>query len=358
MTRDIMPGMAPSDLSSLRVLTSVLRWDYGKQSRGESSEQRFFVRNLEPLVGQLDSFWYDELLDDTARMNAELLAAVERTKPDIVFFCPFKDQITGATLREISKTSTTVAWFSDDQWRFDSYSKEYSTHFDVVVTTDPWSVGRYREIGREPILSQWAGDAADVALVERDEDFAYDTTFVGMKTPQRAWFVRKLAKLGAPVECFGHGWKNGRVTFDEMDEIFRTSRVNLNLSNSISMDIRQIFYSPKALAMTLIWKKHAEQIKGRHLELPAAGGFQLSYYVSGIEKYLVPGTEIALFHSVEDCARQIRHYLASPQERIAITRASYERAQREHTWTARLTDVLEAAAAHRAGARTAAGVSG
>src|SRR5690606_6160097 len=129
--------------------------------------------------------------------------------------------------------------------------KEYSKYFDVVVTTDPWSVGRYREIGREPMLCQWAGDAADIELVTRDEDFVLDTTFVGMKTPQRAWFIKKLGKLGAQVECFGHGWKNGRVSFDEMYEIFRTSRINLNLSNSISMDIRQIFYSPKALAMTL-----------------------------------------------------------------------------------------------------------
>jgi spore maturation protein CgeB len=338
-----MTALLP-DVGSLRVLTCVLRHDYGDPKRGESPEVQFFVRNLERVSEHVTSFWYDDFFGDMADMNRRLEETVLEARPDIVFFAPFKTQVEPETLARIRETATTVAWFADDQWRFDGYSREYSRHFDLVVTTDPWSVDRYRADGRRVLLSQWAADTNTKGPIEDDAEFRHDVTFVGQRTPHRDWFVKHLRKQGVPVECFGKGWKGRRISFAEMGEIFRTSRINLNLSNSVNYDIRQVFHSPKALAMTALHPKNVEQIKGRHFEIPGVGGFQLSYYVSALERYLRPGDEIAVFDSPGDCARQVTHFLGAPAERLAIARAGFERVQREHTWVRRMADILEAAA--------------
>lgn len=332
-----------STLQQLHVLTCVLRNDYGDPKRGESPEVHFFVRNLERVAGRVSSFWYDEYFDNLSDMNRLLVETVRAQRPDVVFFAPFRNQVSPAALAEIREIATTIAWFADDQWRYEEYSREYSAHFDLVVTTDPWSVGKYRSEGRRVLLSQWAGDSNDAGPVIGDDEYRHDVTFVGQKTPHRDWFVKYLRKKGIDVHCFGKGWGGARVSFKEMGEIFRTSRINLNLSNSVNHDIRQIFHSPRSLAMTLLHKKNVEQIKGRHFEIPGAGGFQLSYYVSALERYLVPGTEIAVFDSPADCVRQVEYFLTVDEDRRAIARAGYDRVQREHTWDHRMAEVLRAA---------------
>src|SRR4051812_26968256 len=70
--RSIMPAHA-SDISELRVLTCVLRNDYGDPKRGESPEVHFFVRNLERVAGTVTSFWYDEYFSDLVDMNHRLV---------------------------------------------------------------------------------------------------------------------------------------------------------------------------------------------------------------------------------------------------------------------------------------------
>ena len=58
-----------------------------------------------------------------------------------------------------------------------------------------------------------------------------------------------------------------------------------------------------------------EQIKARNFEIPLAGGFQLSNYVPGLEKYLKIGDEIAVYNTPEECAQQVEYYLANDEIR-------------------------------------------
>ena len=53
-----------------------------------------------------------------------------------------------------------------------------------------------------------------------------------------------------------------------------------------------------------------------------------------------PGTEVVAYHSLEECAEQIRYYLAHPAEREAIARAGQARTLRDHTYRQRMAEMV------------------
>lgn len=317
-----------------------MQWDYCDPARGPSPEKSWFYDNLRKLAPASDVFYYDEFVNDLPLLRRKLLERAEAFGPDLIFFVPYTDQFDPPFLDALKAKWPTCAWFGDDTWRFDSFSSKLAPHFTHVLTTDPFSLERYASIGVRPIVSQWAADPRPGLDPSPPEKYAYDVSFVGGKDPVRSWFVGRLASLGVKVECFGAGWPNGRVSFEEMDRIFRTSRINLNLSNSVPRDIRFVLGGPINLLKFLRSRKTAEQIKARNFEIPLAGGFQLSNSVPGLELYFDIGREIAVFNGADDCAARIVRYLADEPARAAIAAAGAARAAREHTYLSRLEKVL------------------
>ena len=77
------------------------------------------------------------------------------------------------------------------------------------------------------------------------------------------------------------------------------------------------------------------------------GGFLLTEWAEGLERYYTPGREIEVFHSLAELAEKIDYYLVRPAERDAIAQAGYERTCREHTYNQRLAEVLDFALCQR-----------
>ncbi len=326
-----------------KLLAVFLEFDYGSSSRGPSLERIYFYENLKNLVADIKVFWYDHYLNKIELLQKDLIAEAQNYKPDLIFFIPYTDQFTFETLAHLKNKYTTYAWFGDDQWRFESYSSKYAPYFSFVSTTDPWSVSKYKKIGISPILTQWAGQLTSKLTVKPGvpDKFKYDVTFVGGYNEFRGWFIKTLATRGVKVECFGSGWPNGRISFQEMEDIFRLSKINLNLSNSVTNDIRFICSGLRSFARWAISPKRNEQIKARNFEIPLAGGFQLSNYVLGLERYLEIGREIAVYTSPEECIQQIEYYLENEDQRRLIISNSFQRCVQEHTYFQRLEKILE-----------------
>lgn len=325
-----------------KILTVLMQWDYGDKSRGPSPEKFWFYDNFVGLIDKVEPLWYNEYLHDVPRLQQLLLEKAEKLNPDLIFFLPYTGQFQTGTLDLLRKKWPTCAWFGDDTWRFESYSSGLAPHFSFVCTTDPFSVGKYRKIGVEPILTQWAGQlhSAGPAALPPDK-YEYEVSFVGGENSVRRWFITRLKKMGIETACFGKGWTKGRISFEEMEHVFLKSRINLNLSNSATGNIGYLTGSLRNLASYFIARKTAEQIKARNFEIPLAGGFQLTNYVAGLERYLKIGEEAAVFSSPEECARQARYYLDNEDERLSILKAGHERAQKEHTYLSRLAKILE-----------------
>lgn len=324
-----------------RVLAVLCQYDYGVERRGPSLEQLHFLPALRRLAADVEPLWIDEAMRDRARLQRMLIDRADRYRPDLVFFMPTVDEFAIETLDALRRRYVTYAWFGDDQWRFDGYTSVYAPHYTRVSTTDPFSLQKYRAIGIEPIVTQWAGPRPDKPAAE-PEAYRYQISFVGGYNTYRDWFVRRLASGGVPVACFGSGWPNGRVTQEEMTSIFRSSRINLNMSNSVNPDVRFVAGALRNLYAYLRSPKRAEQMKARNFEIPLAGGFQLTNYVAGLEDYFAVGSEVAIYTTPEECLRQIGRYLEQEGLRQGVRVAGQQRAVRDHTYDRRLEDVLDA----------------
>lgn len=326
----------------MKIVPVFLRYGYGIKSRGDSLEYRGFCPVLKQIAEEVCPFWFDEYLDKREKLQKKVVEFIDDKNPDVVFFMLMKDEFSFNTLDYLKNRYTTINWFCDDQWRFENFTRYYAPHFSYAITTDKFALSKYKKIGYEnAILSQWASFGHLENLENDDISYKYDVSFVGMFSGYRKWIVKELLKRGIKVECFGYGWKNGIVSYKEMTEIFKTSKINLNISNSVSYDIRCVMSSIKSLrelaaALLKGSRKTAEQIKARNFEIPAFGGFQLSNYIPSLEDYFEVGKQIAVYISIEDLGLQIKYYLDNEKERKTIMIDGYKKAAKEHLYSHRL----------------------
>lgn len=326
----------------MTILYVNLEYDYGIKERGPNYiGQDGFLKNLINMGHKVKPFYYDPYLMDTDNLQLDLINTAKEEYPDLIWFDLYGHQFKIETFDILKSTYTTVCWFGDDTWRFEDFTKIYAPHFTYCVTTDKFAVLKYNQIGyTNVILSQWA--AIDThPIPEFDGKYSYGVSFVGGKNSYRNWFINQLGKKGIQVETFGQGWKNGKVTHQEMNQIFVKSKINLNISNSVSYDSRYLLSSPQALLDSFRSNKHLGQIKARNFEIPFFGGFQLTDYFPGIEDYFKIGEEIACFKEVEEAILLINYYLEKEDIREKIKKESHQLAVQSHGYKNRLEEIFK-----------------
>jgi spore maturation protein CgeB len=177
---------------------------------------------------------------------------------------------------------------------------------------------------------------------------SHDVTFVGQLYGERGAVIDRLAQSGIHVETWGTGWgvrrwhraaakapvvrsvggrrilsraqERTRADQQQMIEIFGTSRVNINLTDSSQAG--------------------EAQIKGRTFEVPACGGFLLTGWAQELEAYFEPGREVAVFRDTDELVDKSRFYLDHEESRRQIALAGYQRTVAEHTYERRLSELI------------------
>lgn len=315
----------------MKILCVFGKFQYGQEARGLGTEYASFLPALKRLGHEVALFdsWNKESYPSLAELNAALLSSVDQEKPDVLLYVPMLYDIWLETLQIIRREIgvTTICWTPDDSWKYEQQSRFLAPHFDAITTTYPAAFEKYHRDGfRNVLLTQWAADASRIHPPLPASQCSHEVTFVGANHGNRAERVAALRRLGIEVECFGFGWPSGPVSADRMIEMYRSSVISLNFANSIGDN----------------------QIKARTFEVPGAGGFLISEHSEGIERFYKPGEEIESFRSVEELAGKIRTVLGDPSRRDAIAAAGNRRTASEHTYDARLREVLEFARQQRA----------
>jgi len=323
----------------MKILIVAMLHDYGIPERGYSFEYYNFYQALKP---HYDVSFFDFMgsfrKNGKQRMNDELLAEIKSAKPDAAIFFPYTDQFIPETIAAAGEHAATICYFYDTAWRV-AYSQFWAKHFKWVTTPDIWGTRRFAEAGiKNAIYSPFGCSPA----IYKNEALPkiHDVSFVGLYHPRRAWLIKKLRKAGFNVYVRGAGWPEGQVAQEDLVRLFNQSRINLNLSNSSSWDLRYLMSSPRALTNTLRSAKNREQLKGRHFEINSCGAFQLSYYVEGLESCYGIGKELAVFDGPEDLVEKVRYYLGHDAEREAVARAGQERTLRDHALESRVAEIL------------------
>jgi spore maturation protein CgeB len=326
----------------MHILYVAMRHEYGDPSRGLSFEENNFRSSLEGMGHTLSVFDFlgRARSDGVERMRGDLIALASEAKPDLAFFVLFTDQIDTRTIDAVGRVGEcpTVNWFADDHWRFESFTQHMAPAFDLAVTTDPDSLPKYRLLPDTRVhLSQWACNRYAYGRVTTE--LGHEVTFVGQPHGDRRQTVAMLGDAGLPVECRGFGWPSGPVEHAQMVEIFASSRINLNLSNSseapgLKAKVRRLlrFHPPPP---------RPPQIKGRNFEVPGCGGFLLTERVPHLERYFELDREVGVFDGNDDLADKVRHWLEHDEERQQVAEAGYRRVMAEHTYDHRFAAIFE-----------------
>lgn len=320
-----------------------MQFNYGKEKDGINQIGEIgFNRVFKKLGHEVVTFYYDEYFNSGAlvKLQTDLLKYADEQQPDLIYFCLYTDQFTPETLLALKAKYRTINWFGDDQWRFENFSAKYAPLFTYAITTDPFAVPKYKKAGIENvILSQWAALNID-SPTENSVNYEFDVSFVGGANSVRKWFVSEFAKAGIQVNTFGNNWQNGPVSLEKMQEIFRKSKINLNLSNSTNLDVRYLTHNLRNIVTAIRNPKNTSQMKARNFEIPYFGGFQLTDYLPTLENYFAIGREVVCYANVNEAIQLTKFYLENSELREKIKAASIEKTHAEHTYLHRLQEIF------------------
>jgi len=325
----------------MKLLLGFMLHSYGNPKRERSYEYFNFYLTLLRMGHEVELFDYMDELNSLGReaMNRKLLNRVQEVKPDAAIFSLYTDQLDPTVINQLRQYTTTFCFFHDDTWRVD-YSRSWARHFDFFSSPDIHGPLKYRQLGLDNCIYFPFGCNEQIFCRDSTTEKKYDVSFIGTWHPYREWIVSRIRKAGIKIAVAGYRWAAGEVNQDQIVNYFNQSKINLNLSNSASWDMRYLASSPVAIVNQLRSKKNLEQIKARIFEVNGCGGFQLSYYVEGIANCYVPDREIVIYTDTDDLIEKIRFYLAHDELRESIAQSGYTRTMQEHTFAHRFENVF------------------
>lgn len=133
----------------------------------------------------------------------------------------------------------------------------------------------------------------------------YIGRFLGLY--QKKMFFNKLEKRFPQLLAYGDGWKNGRISDEEIIEIYQKSLIGINIHNSLG------------------------PINGRLYDLAAFGICQICDNKKNLNSVFEEGKEIIGFETTKECFEKINYYLEHPEEAIMIGQAAQQRFMNDYT---------------------------
>lgn len=325
----------------MKILLACMLRAYGDPEREYSYEYFNFYESLKQMGHEVELFDYMGEIKALGKrgMNQKLMTRVREWHPMITLFALYTDPFETETIEGLRAHTKTLCFFPDDTWKVE-YSRFWGRYFDFFTTPDVYGETKYREIGLNNAIYFPFG-CNEKIFRRMNISKKYDVSFVGGWHPYREWLIQRIRNAGISVEVVGHCWPKGEIDYEGMVRLFNKSRINLNLSNSTSWDVRYLISSPRALIDRLRSKKNIEQMKARIFEINGCGAFQLSYYVEGLSHCYDIDKEISVYADTDDLIEKIKFYLAHDELRESIANAAYKRTLTEHTFKQRFKTVFQ-----------------
>jgi spore maturation protein CgeB len=275
-------------------------------------------------------------------MNDFFLSAVRRIGYDLVFIETSQDEFYPEVLDEARRYAVLLAWNSDDDWRWETYSSKWVAHYTYMVTTYRHVYEANRASHPNLLLSQWACTGLfDGTRVSKDIPISFVGSiyperadlinavrsrlrlrvFSRTPVPPRSWLekgMRRLARAlyGSPIKA-----EVSLLSYEEVNDIWNRSLLSLTpLRASRGGHL---------------------QIKGRVFEMALSGTVMLCDKNPDLYEFYEPEKEFVEFESVEDCCERARYLLAHETQRRQIAEAYRRRTLNEHMWIHRYQTIFD-----------------
>jgi spore maturation protein CgeB len=323
----------------LRILSVVGKYYYGEAGVLEP----MYLWFTDPLIDvghQVDHFDHAEIRTKIGLEGCgeRFVAQVKSGHYDVVLYqTAGQDWMVREAIKEAGSYSPVVAWNSDDDWQWETYSRHLAPYLTFMVTTYPHVYDANRGHYPNLLLSQW-GCYTRFADFGRRKDFGF--TFVGSIYGYRNAECRYLRRK-AGLRAFGAGARLANIGLP----YFRgASRLKLLYGRAVSFREVHAIWNRSKISYTPMGASTDPallQIKGRTFEMGLSGTMMLCQHSPNLERYYEPGKEFIAFDNLEDCAGKARYYLAHESERARIARAYRDRTLAEHLWEHRFANLFQ-----------------
>lgn len=286
-------------------------------------------------------------------VSQAVLAKVEAFSPDMVLALA-QAPLSRQALKRLRRDGVpTAMWFVEDHELF-TYWKVFAPLYDVFAVIQKGNLpDKLAAVGQpNSLYLPLAADPSvhrplDLTDGERTR-YGSELSFVGAGYPNRRLAFRQLARYD--LRIWGNDWdeemvlaghlqRGGeRIETDEVVRIFNASSININLHSSVR---------PGALV------GDGDFVNPRTFELAACGAFQLVDRRSLMDGLFGPD-ELVLFEDMDGLLAAIEHYRSRPELRAEAAARSRARVLAEHTYTHRMTALLEHMAPLMAAPRSSA----
>jgi len=259
----------------------------------------------------LYDYWKKSVEIGIKGTNNEIIELIRKEHPKYVLWVAIGEyyEVKLSTFDAIREEgSVIVGWLFDVDIRFDYYSKWLISYIDYFIVDDKESLPKFNALGAWATQAICTGQSMELDWSKQKEKF--EISFVGSLRGNRNQYISEIQSRNLPIHLFGLNWGKF-VSYQEMHNIFVTSKINLNFS----MD----------------FNNGKQVIKARIFEVCLTGGFLLTEHFPGIEKYFEIDKEIVCFKNKQEMIDKITYYLNHNEERRAIAKAGWERAKSEYS---------------------------
>ncbi|WP_122050399.1 glycosyltransferase [Asaia bogorensis] len=266
-------------------------------------------------------------------------ASIERIQPTIVFaigsYLP-ESTYFGEVCREAKKIGAiTVFWATEDPYEQDA-NYRITDDFDVIFSCDRWGHNFYQ---RELVyhLPLAASRKLHYAPIETDIEKTIDVLFCGVAFTSRKDIVRNLMPtlrnlnvkiIGPGWGEFGIGFSDARIEKAQLIELYRRSKLVLNLGRSLHFENKRFMISPSTPGP-------------RTFEAAAAGAFQVFHEDTYELRRYFTAEEIPTFSNKIDFDRLVARYINDTPLCIEMARRAQARTMEEHTYGHRIRAAIE-----------------
>lgn len=266
-------------------------------------------------------------------------ASIAALQPTIVFaigsYLP-ESTYFGEVCREARKIgATTVFWATEDPYEQDA-NYRITDDFDVIFSCDRWGHNFYQR-DRVFHLPLAASRKLHYAPIDAEMEKSIDVLFCGVAFTSRKDIVRNLMPtlrnlnvkiIGPGWGEFGIGFSDARIEKAQLIELYRRSKLVLNLGRSLHFENKRFMIAPSTPGP-------------RTFEAAAAGAFQIFHEDTYELRRYFSAEEIPTFSNKIDFDALVARYIDDIPLCIEMARRAQARTMEEHTYGHRIRAAIE-----------------
>lgn len=282
--------------------------------------------------------------------QALLVAAADALDPDLIITHPPYDHMSAATADRLRTRGARLVGFAFDdpifipEWRVRGPLEAVLTAIDACY--DAWlttsrgfaDLAAASAPGSRVLPIRWAMCPPSPPSPPPD-DVPARVVLVGTAYPTRVALVRTLAAAGLPLLVRGHGWP------EAAPQLSLPAHADVDLGGHVDAASAVELLRAGIVVSTADWEdRPVPMLKLRVLEAAFAGACQVAAACPELGAHFTPD-EVTPYSDPADLVAVLGALLADAPRRAAMAAAARDRARREHTWEARLPELLGALAA-------------